>query len=80
MKRRLAAILAADIVGYSRLMAADETGTIGRVNALYQGHVNISHRAAVMAVDAGALPDEDVHTDGFLVGQGTTAIHEPIKA
>ena len=34
MKRRLAAILAADIVGYSRLMAADETGTLGRVNAL----------------------------------------------
>lgn len=34
MKRRLAAILAADIVGYSRLMAADETGTLSRVNAL----------------------------------------------
>ena len=30
MERRLAAILAADMVGYSRLMAADETGTIER--------------------------------------------------
>ncbi|MHA1560135.1 MAG: adenylate/guanylate cyclase domain-containing protein [Alphaproteobacteria bacterium] len=27
-KRRLAAILAADVVGYSRMMAADETGTL----------------------------------------------------
>ena len=30
MKRRLAAILAADMVGYSRLMGADEEGTIAR--------------------------------------------------
>ncbi len=35
VKRRLAAILAADIVGYSRLMAADETGTIAQVNAVF---------------------------------------------
>ena len=27
MERRLAAIVAADVVGYSRLMAADEKGT-----------------------------------------------------
>jgi TolB-like protein/class 3 adenylate cyclase/cytochrome c-type biogenesis protein CcmH/NrfG len=33
MERRLAAILAADMVGYSRLMAADETGTLARQNA-----------------------------------------------
>ncbi len=31
--RRLAAILAADVVGYSRLMRADEEGTHGRVKA-----------------------------------------------
>ncbi|MEL6768784.1 MAG: adenylate/guanylate cyclase domain-containing protein [Pseudomonadota bacterium] len=31
MKRRLSAILAADVVGYSRLMRADETGTFERV-------------------------------------------------
>ena len=29
--RRLAAILAADVVGYSRLMGEDETGTFSRV-------------------------------------------------
>ena len=32
--RRLAAILAADVVGYSRLMGADEEGTLERLNAL----------------------------------------------
>jgi adenylate cyclase len=31
--RRLAAILAADMAGYSRLMGADEEGTLARLNA-----------------------------------------------
>jgi adenylate cyclase len=31
--RRLAAILAADVVGYSRLMGVDEEGTLARLNA-----------------------------------------------
>src|SRR5919106_868337 len=31
VERRLAAILAADMVGYSRLMEADETGTLARL-------------------------------------------------
>jgi adenylate cyclase len=30
LKRRLAAILAADVVGYSRLMGEDEAGTLAR--------------------------------------------------
>ncbi len=34
MKRRLAAILAADVVGYSRLIRADEEGTIAALRAL----------------------------------------------
>ena len=33
VKRRLAAILAADVAGYSRLMGADETGTLTRLKA-----------------------------------------------
>ena len=33
VERRLAAVLAADVVGYSRLMAADEEGTLARLNA-----------------------------------------------
>ena len=31
-ERRLAAIFASDIVGYSRLMGADEEGTLARLN------------------------------------------------
>jgi class 3 adenylate cyclase len=31
-QRRLAAILAADVVGYSRLMQADEAGTLVALN------------------------------------------------
>ena len=34
MERRLAAILAADVVGYSRLMEADEAGTLEAIKAL----------------------------------------------
>jgi len=34
MQRRLAAILAADVVGYSRLTGADEEGTLARLKAL----------------------------------------------
>ena len=34
IQRRLAAILAADVVGYSRLMAADEAGTLAELSAL----------------------------------------------
>ena len=33
MDRRLAAILCADVVGFSRLMGADEAGTLGRLKA-----------------------------------------------
>lgn len=34
MQRRLTTILAADVVGYSRLAAADEEGTVSRLRAL----------------------------------------------
>ena len=33
-QRRLAAILAADVAGYSRLMAVDEAGTLARLKQL----------------------------------------------
>ena len=33
LQRRLAAILSADVVGYSRLMGIDEAGTLSRLNA-----------------------------------------------
>jgi len=34
LQRRLAAILSADVVGYSRLMGIDETGTLARLKAM----------------------------------------------
>jgi adenylate cyclase len=34
LQRRLAAIMSADVVGYSRLMGIDEAGTLSRLNAL----------------------------------------------
>jgi adenylate cyclase len=34
VERRLAAVLAADVVGYSRLMEVDEAGTLARLNAV----------------------------------------------
>ena len=36
MERRLTAILAADVVGYSRLMETDEEGTLARPKTLRQ--------------------------------------------
>ena len=33
-ERRLAAILVADVVGYSRLVSADESGTLARLQSL----------------------------------------------
>ena len=36
VQRRLAAILAADVVGYSRLMGEDEAGTLARLKQLRQ--------------------------------------------
>ena len=34
LQRRLAAILSADVVGYSRLMGSDEGGTLARLKAM----------------------------------------------
>jgi len=40
LQRRLAAILSADVVGYSRLMGFDEAGTLARLNALRRGLID----------------------------------------
>jgi adenylate cyclase len=50
-ERRLAAILAADVVGYSRLMRADEAGTLARVTALREELINptvAEHRGRIV--------------------------------
>ena len=40
VERRLAAILAADVAGYSRLIKADEEGTLSRLKALRAEVIN----------------------------------------
>jgi len=40
MERRLTAILAADVVGYSRLMGADEAGTLTALQDLRTGFID----------------------------------------
>src|SRR5207248_4727682 len=40
MERRLTAILAADVVGYSRLMGVNESGTLATLDALWTDFVN----------------------------------------
>ena len=59
MARRLAAILAADVVGYSRLMAVDEAGTHARLKALRQDFIEPKiaehHGRIVKLMGDGAL-------------------------
>jgi adenylate cyclase len=59
MKRRLAAILAADVVGYSRLMAANEQGTHARLKTLRKEFVEPTiadhHGRIVKLMGDGAL-------------------------
>ena len=64
MERRLVAILAADMVGYSRLMAVDEAGTIERQKA---------HRVTVIDPKIAQYGGRIVKTtgDGLLVEFGS---------
>ncbi len=52
MERRLAAILAADVVGYSRLMGADETGALA---AFGQFRAKLFAPAAAIADPHGSI-------------------------
>src|ERR1019366_448473 len=51
VERRLAAVLAADVAGYSRLMGADEEGTLARLKAVRMALVDptiASHRGRIV--------------------------------
>ena len=58
MERRLTAILAADVVGYSRLMGADETDTFNRLkearNELVSSHV-VRHQGRVVKLTGDGM-------------------------
>ena len=60
MKRRLAAILAADIAGYSRLMGEDEGATVRDLEG---------HQAVVLPL-VGRHGQFLEHTRAFLAGSG----------
>ncbi len=60
LQRRLAAILAADVAGYSRLMGEDEAGTRARFNA----HLHELIDPAIASRRGGIAKTTD---DGLLV-------------
>src|SRR5271166_3439863 len=58
VERRLAAILAADVAGYSRLMGADEEGTLERLKALRRELVDpkiAAHRGRIVKTTGDGL-------------------------
>ena len=59
LDRKLLAILAADMVGYSKAMEADEAGTISRLNAIRAELINPAisqhHGRLVKLMGDGAL-------------------------
>ena len=59
VERRLAAILALDVVGYSRLMGADEEGTLARLKRyrreLVEPKITQHHGRIVKATGDGLL-------------------------
>ena len=58
MERRLAAILAADVVGYSRLMGVDETGTISALKTLRKEIIEpliATHRGRIVKLTGDGL-------------------------
>lgn len=58
VERRLAAILAADVVGYSRLMGADEQGTLGQLRSVRAGLVDpkiAEHRGRIVKTTGDGL-------------------------
>ena len=59
MERRLAAILAADVVGYSRLMEADEEGTYARLKILREQVVDVAiaeHHGRIVKLTGDGAP------------------------
>ena len=58
-ERRLAAILSADVAGYSRLMAEDEQGTIQTLTAYRSPFGRLSGRVRIAPERADQARDQD---------------------
>ena len=66
MERRLAAIMAADVVGYADLMGRDEAGTLRRLTELRQAILELAARGRLVEQDPG---DEPVQTGEIAPGK-----------
>jgi class 3 adenylate cyclase len=62
MERRLAAILAADVIGYSRLMAADEAATLEALKAHRRQLINLAARLEALAEPDGLCISDLAHS------------------
>src|SRR5262245_36923708 len=86
MERKLAAILAADVAGYSRLMGADEVGTLDRLRssreavdsliAAHRGRIFNSAGDSVVAEFGSAV--EAIHC-AVEIQQDMTRRNEPLS-
>src|SRR6516162_1394807 len=87
--RRLTAILAADVAGYSRLMGADEEGTNERLQAHFRELVNpkiAEHRGRIVKNTGDGLlvefasvvaEEHDIYGDGVNIAARLEALAEP---
>jgi adenylate cyclase len=71
MERRLAVILAADVVAYSRLMEADEEGTLAKLRSHRDELINPTiaehHGRVVKLVGDGVLVEFGSAADAYVV-------------
>lgn len=69
-QRRLAAIVAADIVGYSRLMGADEKGTLTALREVWAEHfiAEVHPNAKLDRVVAGPNADPEMSAMAGIAG------------
>ena len=56
VKRRLTTVLCADVHGYSRLMGADEAGTLGALRRHCSAIAGLVERHDGRIVNTGAMP------------------------
>ena len=79
IERKLAAILAADVVGYSRLMGEDEAGTHARLRALRKDFIEpkiAEHRGRIVKLSGdGTLVEFASVVDAVAVRRRGPAKH-----
>jgi class 3 adenylate cyclase len=75
VERRLAAILAADVVGYSRLMGADEAGTLERLKSLSSRKARDAAQAFRDAAKEGYSAEDYIAMDQPMHGDPSIKDH-----